>query len=234
MAMRCCTSSSLGGYFVLGAGCFVAGVLGARAFEASPVTQAVEPASPFTGQVINAGFTQPEAEMTPEMMMAFMKEWAAPVEQHEVLAKMAGSFECKTSFSMGGPEMTESTGTSELETILGGRYVAQHFVMPEFMGMEFEGMGAIGYDKSKDKFVNVWIDSMSTGMMFLEGEYDEDTDTMTWHGDAVEPGPAGAMTVPVKHVIKNATSDHSVMEFWRADPMNGEMMKSGTIEYHRK
>jgi hypothetical protein len=235
MSMRCCSASSLGGYFVIGAGCFVAGVIGTRAFDAAPTAQPLEAASPFTGQVINADFTQPEDAMDPGMMMEMMKEWAATTEQHKLLENMAGEWDCETSFSMGGPEPVKGTGFTRSNMILGGRYVTQHFTMPDFMGMEFEGMGAVGYDKAKGKFVNVWMDNMSTGFMTMEGTYDEDTDTLTWEGEATYPaGPGQTATVPVKHIVKNVSTDKAMMEFWEPNPMTGEMHNSGTITYTRK
>lgn len=232
MSMRCCTASPLGGYFLLGAGCFVGGVVATRAFDAAPATQAV---SPFTGQVVEAGFTQPEDAMDPAAMMAMMTEWAAPVEEHKLLKHMAGEWDCVTSFSMGGPEPMEGKGTSRSELVLGGRYVTQHFTMPDFMGMEFEGMGAVGYDKAKGKFVNVWMDNFGTGFMTMEGTYDEDSDTITWTGNAVYPaGPGEVATVPVKHVVRDISSDTSTMEFWEPDPATGKMINNGTITYTRK
>ena len=234
MSMRCCTGSALGGYFLLGTGCFVAGVVATRALDATPTTQSIEATSPFTGQVVNASYTQPELEMDPAMMMAAMKEWAAPTDEHKLLKHMAGEWDCTTSFNVGGPEPITGTGHTVAQTVLGGRYVTQHFTMPDFMGMEFEGMGAVGYDKAKGKFVNVWMDNFGTGFMTMEGTYDEDSDTLTWTGEAVYPGENGPETAPVKHIIKNVSDDNYTMEFWEPNPMTGEMHKSGTIEYTRK
>ncbi len=240
MSMRCCSSSSIGGYFVIGVGAFVigAGVMATQAFkttEAADQTAAVV-ASPFTGQVITAGYTQPEdMEMDPGGMMEMMMEWGATTEEHKLLKNMAGEWDCTTSFSMGGPEPEESTGSSESRMVLGGRFVTTHFNMPDFMGMEFEGMGAAGYDKAKGKFVNVWMDNMNTGFTIMEGTYDEDTDTMTWTGDATVPaGPGETMTVPIQHIVKGISTDTTTMEFWRPNPMTGELMKSGTIVYTRR
>lgn len=237
MSMRCCSSSSLGGYFLIGASCFAAGAMLTQAFNARPNTEASEVAvaSPFTGEVIAAGYTQPEdMEMDPGAMMEMMKEWSATTDEHKLLEHMAGEWDCTTSFSMGGPEPIEGKGFSESHILLGGRFVSNHFTMPDFMGMEFEGMGAVGYDKTKGKYVNVWMDNMSTGFMTMEGTYDEDSDTMTWSGDATYPGPQGPMTVPIKHIIKNVSTDTTTMEFWEPNPMTGELMKSGTIVYTRR
>lgn len=228
--MRCCPASPFGLLAAVGVGCFVAGVVATRALDAD-----TDPArSPFSGEAVHAGF-QPEMEMDPEQMMEMMREWAEPTEHHKVLEKMAGSFDCRASFSMGGPEAVTATGSAEQQTVLGGRYVTQHFTMPEFMGQPFEGMGATGYDKGKGKYVSIWIDNFSTNFTLMEGEYDRASDTMTWTGEAAYPdGQGGVVHIPMKHVVKGATSDNMVMEFWEPNPQTGEMMQSGTINYTRR
>jgi len=228
----CCCKSS-GGKAAILAAIVSAGaiLLSAKFLESREADSASAPAT--SADVVPTGH-QPEGEMTPEQMMAMMEEWAAPVEQHELLADMAGTWDCAAKFWM-GPEPIVSTGTAEMEVLLGGRFLSQHFVMPEFMGQKFEGLGAIGFDKAKGKYVNVWIDNFGTGMMTMEGEFDDDTHTMTWTGNAVYPvGPGQTMEVPVKHIIKHDGPDKMVMEFWEPNPETGELMRTGEITYTRR
>ncbi len=190
------------------------------------------------GMVIagGAGATnaQPEMEMDPDQMMAMMVEWSRPAKQHEYLKSLVGTWDCETKFWMGGDEPIVGRGVSKSELVLGGRFVTQHFTMPEFMDMPFEGMGAIGYDKVKGKFINVWMDNFSTGFTIMEGEWDEANRTMTWDGMAIYPaGPGQTVEVPMRHVIKHLSSDKILMEFWEPDPATGKMMKTGEITYTR-
>jgi hypothetical protein len=227
MTTSCCTPSRLGGVSLLAVGCFVGGVLASRAFESDPEVR------PGAG-VAEASFVQPEVEMTPEMMAAMMKEWAATTEHHELLEHFAGNFSCETAFQMGSERM-ESPARATGELILGGRYVSQRFTMPDFMGMDFEGHGVTGYDKARDRFVTAWWDNLGTGITVMEGEYDEEADTMTWTGEATYPaGPDTVATVPVRHVIRGVTTDTQVMEFWEPSPESGEMAKTGHITYNRR
>lgn len=232
MSLRCCPASSVGGYFLLGTACFIAGVVGTRAFEATP--DAAEIHSPFTGQVLEAGYVQPEDAMDPMAMMEMMKAWAEPTEEHKLLEKMAGTWECTTEFNVGAPELVKGTGSSESHLVLGGRYVTQHFKMPDFMGMPFEGMGATGYDKAKGTYTSVWMDNFNTALSIMEGTYDEDKHVMTWEGEATYPdGTGGTATVPIRHVVHMDNPDTMVMEFWEPNPATGEMMHNGTITYKR-
>lgn len=175
---------------------------------------------------------QPEEEMSPEAMMKMMSEWSAPTEEHKVLQGMVGEWDCVCTFQMGPDvEPMVTKGESSSESILDGRFVTQHFSMPEFMGTAFEGMGVVGYDKTKGKYVNAWIDSMGTSISTMEGEWDAAAKTMTWNGTFSTP--MGEM--PARHVIKHIDSDHTTMEFWDADPANpGGWVKSGEIAYTRR
>ena len=52
---------------------------------------------------------------------------------------------------------------------------------------EVPGRGQCGYDPVKKKYVGTWLDSTSTVLSVLEGEYDAKTKTMTFVGDGYDP-----------------------------------------------
>lgn len=226
----CCCSSS-GKTALIAAIVGAAGVLGGAV-----LTRSLEKAGPDAGPaVVVPASHQPEAEMTPEQMMAAMADWAAPVEEHEMLKSMAGTWDATAKFWM-APDAppTESKGVSEAELILDGRFVSQHFTMPDFMGIPFEGYGVVGFDKAKGKYINAWIDNFGTGMMTMEGVADKKAHTVTWTGTAVYPGPEGVTETPVKHIIRHDGPDKMVMEFWEPPAPGEDMIKNGEITYTRR
>ncbi len=99
----------------------------------------------------------------------------------------------------GSDEVMTSTGTESSE-MLGENWLVSKFAA-EMAGMgPFSGVGIIGYDAEKKKYVNHWVDSTSTSMSHFEGTYDAATKTLTMTGkDQMGEG---------KHttVIKNATT----------------------------
>ncbi|MES3038275.1 MAG: DUF1579 domain-containing protein, partial [Bdellovibrionota bacterium] len=114
------------------------------------------------------------AQMDPKMQEMMKKYEAAskPGEPHKVLAGIAGNW--KTVSQMwhspdGKPET--SKGSANLKMILGGRWLQQEF-KGSAMGQPFQGIGMIGYDNVKQKYVTNWYDSMSTGTLTTEGEFD--------------------------------------------------------------
>lgn len=225
MAGCICKSSGFVSFLVVGIAGVAAGVVGSRALEARPGAEVSNPV------VAPTSFVQPEGEMTPEQMMEVMKEWAALAPEHASLQQMVGTWDCAAKFWMdpAAPPM-ETKGQSVNDSVLGGRFVTQHFTMPDFMGMPFEGMGAVGFDKQQGKFVNVWVDNFGTAMILMTGDFDKKANTWTWHGKAASPMGESEM----KHVVKCVDADHTVMEFWESNAMTGgEFIKTGEITYSR-
>jgi hypothetical protein len=97
-------------------------------------------------------------------------------EEHRWLASLAGEYTTR----MGGM-LGESDGTSRIETSLGGLWSVRHFE-GELMGQPFDGMEVLGFDPLKEKFVSVWVDSVTPLLMTMEGTYDADTRTLTMRG----------------------------------------------------
>jgi hypothetical protein len=106
-----------------------------------------------------------------------------PGPEHEVLKKMEGTWDATMKF--GG---MESKGTSTYKMDLGGLWLVSTFE-GDFGGMKFSGRGLDSYDTAKKKYVGVWVDSMSTSPLILEGGYDAAKKTMTMVGTG--PGMGG-------------------------------------------
>ena len=77
----------------------------------------------------------------------------------------------KTYMAGPGAEPSVSKGTEVNEVMPGGLWVLSKFD-GDFGGMKFQGRGQFGFDPIKKKYVGTWIDSTSTILSMLEGEYD--------------------------------------------------------------
>ncbi len=118
--------------------------------------------------------------MDPKMqeMMKKFEAAATPGEPHKVLADISGKW--KTMSQMWeSPEAKPQTskGTADFKMILGGRWLQQEF-NGTAMGKPFQGLGLIGFDNVKQKYETHWFDSMSTGSMQSEGDFDVSTKTL--------------------------------------------------------
>jgi hypothetical protein len=107
---------------------------------------------------------------------ADMKAWTdymTPGDFHKLLAKYNGDWDEKINLWMqpgAPPQQYQSIAKNEM--LMGGRYQVSK-TSGTMMGMPFEGMSILGYDNSKKVFTSTWIDNFGTGIMTLNGIWDE-------------------------------------------------------------
>src|SRR5215207_4827332 len=94
------------------------------------------------------------------------QEPVRPGPEHERLKQLAGTWD--TTMTYGG---MASKGTCVYKMEVGGLWLTSAFE-GEFAGEEFSGRGLDSYDAGKKKYVGVWVDSMITTPMLMEGTYD--------------------------------------------------------------
>lgn len=167
------------------------------------------------------------AQEADAQMDAYMAA-AAPGPEHARLAAHAGEYEVKVEFWMGGPEPQLGAASARREMILGGRYLVEHYES-EFFGEPFRGMGIFAYDNVTGKYVSTWIDTLGTGILVLEGDYD-DQGRLVMSGPYVDPASGEEKT------MKGVTTYHDGGEVWEAwdvapDGTQGRVMR---LTYSRK
>jgi len=145
----------------------------------------------MTGRAMSDDKHDP-ATPTPEEMAAMQAEWAklaAPGEHHKHLDYFVGKWRTKTKMWMGGPgsQAVESDGTSEVEWVLGGRYLLDRH-QGSLMGQPYEGMGLTGYDNYRNMYTGSWLSNMSTNMLIMTGTRHPQTGVFTYYGEMDEPG----------------------------------------------
>jgi hypothetical protein len=168
-------------------------------------------------------------EVDQEEMMKAWQEFMTPGPMHELLASRVGEWTAEITMWMDPSQPpTVSQGSSVIEPIMGGRYF-QAVHNATMMDMPFEGIEWIGYDKARQSFFSIWIDNMGTGVMYLEGKYDEDTKTFTFAGTITDPmGNDYRVREIVKHIDDDSTFFEMYMEQY------GNEFKSLEINYTRK
>jgi hypothetical protein len=103
-----------------------------------------------------------------------------------MLAKMEGNWD--TLMKANGMEFK---GTITYKMDLGGLWLVGS-MESELFGQKFSGRSMDTYDAGKKKFVGLWIDSMSTSPVSMEGTYDEKKKELIMDGQG--PGQDGANT----------------------------------------
>jgi len=147
-----------------------------------------------------------------------------PGPEHEALKKLEGAWNAK--IKMG---TNESPATATYKMVCGGMWLMSDF-QGQFDGQKFSGQGLDSYDPEKKQYVSVWVDSMSTRPMLLEGTHDKEKKTTTMTGEA--PGPDGKLAKH-KMVTHMPDDDHMTFTMFIIDA-DGKENKIMTIEYTRK
>ena len=179
-----------------------------------------------------------EGQKPPKMSAeeaAMMAKWHAfmtPGEGHKLLAAKVGTWTGNVSIwtAPGTPPAT-SVGTSTYEMILDGRYLEDR-TQSTFMGMPFSGRGITAYDNMKNKYTAIWIDTMGTGIMTMEGTYDAAKKTLSW--TSMAPDVMTGTYKPMKSSETYSDPDHFKMESWSQTPDGKGWWKSMEIDFTRK
>lgn len=164
-------------------------------------------------------------------MKAWM-EYSTPGEAHKMLAKSDGTWSGETTMWMSKdapPASSKSTMVNKMA--LGGRYQLSNF-SGSFMGMPFEGMAVTAYDNYKKKYISTWIDNMGTGIMKMEGDWDEASKSLTLNGKCTNP--ANGVEYEMKEVYKYIDDNNELMEMYGPDSKTGEVYKTMEIKLTRK
>lgn len=173
----------------------------------------------------------PMASMTPEEMMAKVEEAATPGAQHEMLAPLVGKWKTEGKFWMApDQEPTVEKGTAKSEWVLGKRFVKEEF-KGTWNKKPFQGTGMLGFDNVKDSFVSTWSDSLGTGIMTSEGNFDPMKKEIVMTASFSCPITGGVRES--KMITRILSKDKHVLEMFDVAP-DGKEMKTMEITYTRK
>jgi hypothetical protein len=106
---------------------------------------------------------------------------------HKMLSTFVGIWDEEiTTWSSLDQAETKGKGKVVIQMVLNGRYQhARHLC--EFMGADFEGFSIIGFDNVKQVFQTTWIDNMSTGILFMDGSWNEAAKKISFKGKFANP-----------------------------------------------
>lgn len=176
------------------------------------------------------------AEWKPVDSVTAMKAWmdyATPGDLHKMLAKYDGNWTGVSTMWMeagGKPITSQAECTNKM--IFGGRYQQSNY-KGSFMGMPFEGMSLMGYDKAKKKFVSTWVDNMGTGIMHAEGDWDAAKKSLEFKGKMADPARPGK-ECDFREVYIFTDDNNHTMEMYGPDSKTGKEHKSMEIKFTRK
>jgi hypothetical protein len=148
--------------------------------------------------------------------------------EHAALKKLVGKWEASVTATMPGEAAKTSTGKAEYEAI-GETWVASNFT-GEMDGKPFFGHGIEGFDTLKNKYVYIWVDSMSTEAHLFEGVKDPASNTTTLTGECHDPQTG--RVVKQRMVTEMKGDDAMTMRIFMTGPDEKEV-EATKIEFKR-
>jgi hypothetical protein len=177
-----------------------------------------------------------ESPAVPLDSATMTKNWMAystPGDMHKMIKSWDGSWTGEvTSWYAPGTPPQKSKSTAVNKTIMGGRYQVSNF-SGSMMGTPFEGMGTLAYDNAKKVFISTWIDNMGTGLMKMEGPWDEASKSMTLTGQCVDPSSGTGREMALREIFKVIDDKNQLMEMYGPGP-DGKEYKMMEIKLTRK
>lgn len=156
--------------------------------------------------------------------------YMTPGEVHKMIASWDGEWnEEITLWQAPGAPPSKSTASGVNKMILGGRYQESKHI-GNFMGMPFEGQSTIGWDNARKILISTWVDNFGTGIIYMEGTWDDKSKTANFKGTMTEP-VTGKLT-NIREVFKIVDNNTQLMEQYATQ--DGKEYKSMEIKFTRK
>ncbi|MFT3826195.1 MAG: DUF1579 domain-containing protein [Chitinophagaceae bacterium] len=181
----------------------------------------------------------PPAPVDSAKMMKMWAEYKVPGPMHSMMKTWDGNWTAEVTMWMSPSQPpTKSTGKCVNKMILGGMYQESSFngmmKMPDATGKmidaPFNGRGTLAYDNSKKVFISTWIDNMGSGVMKMEGPWDEATKSMSLKGKMVDP--TTGQDVDMRELVTIVDDNTQKMEMFCNGP-DGKEMKNMEIVFKR-
>jgi Protein of unknown function (DUF1579) len=160
------------------------------------------------GVVFAAFFTVGKAQ-TAEETKKWM-EFMTPSDVHKMMAKSDGQWNEEMQFWMAPDAPAQSMKASCInKMILGGRY-QESVHTGEFGGMPFEGHSTTGWDNARKIIFATWIDNMGTGLTYMEGTWNETTNSIEMKGKMTDPMTGNI--ADIRETLKFVDDDTQIMQ----------------------
>jgi hypothetical protein len=152
------------------------------------------------------------------------QELPKPGPEHARLKEFVGTWDAV--MEMAG-QKTNATAT--YKSICDGMWLASDFE-GDLGGLKFVGHGLDGYNQHKKKYVGLWVDSMNSAPLQMEGDVDPKTRLIVMSGESV--GPDGKPQ-KFKTTTEHKDKDHFMFKMYMVQP-DGKEELAFTIAYTRR
>jgi hypothetical protein len=204
----------------------------AASAQTAAATQSSTPAdTPDKANAPAAGGEQPGATVSDphkQKLLNQIAKDATPDAHHKGLELLVGKWDTRAKLWLGGPKPEQASGHAQVASILGGRFVEEHYDSV-IWGKPFAAQGQIGFDLRAQQYTIGWIDSWSTWITIGQGTGDVTGRVITMSTKDYD-NPTGK-TRPVRFSISIDSKDHHTRKVF--EKVEGKETLTMEIEYRR-
>jgi hypothetical protein len=144
-----------------------------------------------------------------------------PGPHHAHLAPLVGKWRLTTKYfpAPGAPPMT-GTGTETVRRSPDGLWFVTDLSTDDGA---FTGHGVNGYDTFKNKYVGVWVDTMTTSLQISEGDCTEGGRVHTYLSQATDPATGKTIRMRLRSAIKD--EKNRTFQLFRIGPDGKETLE---------
>jgi hypothetical protein len=119
-------------------------------------------------------------------LWATLHEAARPGPMHRELARLAGSWQAEGRYWLPSGKSVAAAAKIESTLLQDGRFLEAR-VSGTLQGEPYEGRGLLGFDTAAGEFVEIWLDSLATGIHRATGSCDTGCRIRTMTSQFVDP-----------------------------------------------
>lgn len=159
-------------------------------------------------------------------MMAF----GTPGAMHKMMASWDGNWTATIKFWVKPELPPDSIITSSVNKMINNGLIQYSTHNGNWAGMPFNGVSQTGYDNHREVFWSTWFDNFGSGLVYLEGTWNDATKTISMKGKTTDPETKEQLDM--RETLKVVDEKTQFMEQYITH--DGKEMKSMEITFRRK
>jgi hypothetical protein len=189
-----------------------------------------KPGDHQTGKTESTGSSKNTAPVLDSATKAAnMMAYGTPGEIHKMMASWDGNWTASIKFWMKPDLPPDSMVSKTVNKMINNGLIQQSTHTGSWAGMPFNGVSQTGYDNHRKIFWSTWYDNFGSGLMYLEGNWDEASKTIAMKGKLTDPETKEL--IDVRETMKIVDDNTQLMEQYLSP--GGKEMKSMEIRFTR-
>lgn len=158
-----------------------------------------------------------------------MMAYGTPGDMHKMMSSWDGNWTATIKFWMKPDLPPDSMVSKAVNKMVNNGLIQYSTHTGSWAGMPFNGVSQTGYDNHRKVFWSTWYDNFGSGLMYMEGTWNEADKTIVFKGKNTDPETKEQ--VDVRETMKIVDDNTQVMEQYMSH--GGKEMKSMEITFRR-